>query len=255
MNTKANKEHLSPFERFGIVNHIWDRYMDPMRDIVDVRKSMETLLDGLDRLLYSGVLRFSSHTDTSAEFAGCRARLLRMRRSVASDFHESLREIEPLYQSLKKESELARGASVALSVIDTQGVDSLGFDRILGISAWRTEGLLSDAELTTRLFDLVGYAPGEALVVTGTEPSRPDEFADPEVVLRSLKTATPVEDALSWLSGSYPELPLLQILRLYAAVYASTPVELTGTGLRRAYSISGSTVTAVPLAVHALVQV
>ena len=31
MNTKANEEHLSPFERFGIVNHIWDSYMDPMR--------------------------------------------------------------------------------------------------------------------------------------------------------------------------------------------------------------------------------
>lgn len=252
MNTKANEEHLSPFERFGIVNHIWDSYMDPMRDLVDVRKSMETLLDGLDRLLYSGVLRFSSFPDTSAEFAGCRARLLRMRRSVASDFHESLREIEPLYQSLKKESELARGASVALSFIEKHGLDSLDADRLLGIPAWRTEGLLSDAELTARLFDLVGYTPGEMLVVTGDEPSRPDAFADPEEVLMSLQAALPVEDALSWLSERYSALPLLQILRLYGAVYASIPGERANIGVRRNYSISGSTVTAVPLAVREL---
>lgn len=252
MNTKANEGHLSAFERFGIVNRIWERYMDPMRDLVDVRKSMEDLLDGLDRLLYSGVLRFSSHPDTSAEFAGCRARLLRMRRSVASDFHESLREIEPLYQSLEKESELARGASVALSAIERQGVDSLDLDRLLGIPAWRTEGLMSDSELTARLFDLVGYSPGEALVVTRNEPSRPGAFADPEEVLSSLRSSVPVEDALSWLSDRYSSLPLLQILRLYGAVYASIPGERAGTGERREYSISGSTVTAVPLAVREL---
>ena len=131
-------------------------------------------------------------------------------------------------------------------------MDRLDADRLLGIPAWRTEGLLSDAELTARLFDLVGYTPGEMLVVTGDEPSRPDAFADPEEVLMSLQAALPVEDALSWRSERYSALPLLQILRLYGAVYASIPGERANIGVRRNYSISGSTVTAVPLAVREL---
>ena len=42
------------------------------------------------------------------------SRLVRLRRDVLNDFEESLREIAPLYEELRKENALARGASALI---------------------------------------------------------------------------------------------------------------------------------------------
>lgn len=249
MKTKTNQDHIRASERFGIINRIWERYMDPMRDLVDVRKSMEALLDGLDRLLYAGTLKFHGSPDTAASFSGSRARLLRLRREVAADFHESLREIEPLYKSLKRESELARGASIALAQISKKGVASLELDKRMGLQTWRVEGLLSDADLAARFHELCGYTPGEAPLVTGIEASSPDDFVDPRGMLRSLRASLPVTDLLVWLEENYPEHTLTDILRLYGAAFTAPSIELGFGSVRVDYRIDGTRVSAVPVSV------
>lgn len=249
MKTRTNQDHIRAFERFGIINRIWERYMDPMRDLVDVRKSMEALLDGLDRLLYAGTLKFHGSPDTAAAFSGSRARLLRMRREVAADFHESLREIEPLYKSLKRESELARGASIALAQISKIGVASLDLDKRMGLQTWRVEGLLSDADLAARFHELCGYTPGEAPLVTGIEASSPDDIVDPLGMLQSLRASLPVTDLLFWLEENYPKHTLTDILRLYGAAFSAPSIELNFGSTRADYRIAGTSVSAVPVSV------
>ena len=73
-----------------------------------------------------------------------------MRREVASDFHESLREVEPLYESLRTESQLARGASEALRLADRRGMGFLDPAGMLRLPVWRTEGLLADGQIVLR---------------------------------------------------------------------------------------------------------
>lgn len=249
MEIKSNREHLPAAERFETINRLWVKYMDPMRDLIDVDKSMEALLDSLDRLLYSGTLQFGRHSELVREFIGCRARLLRMRRNIAADFHESLREIEPLYETLRVESELARGASVALRQIDREGVRSLDLDSMMALPSWRTEGLLSDVFLSGCLHDLSGYEPGEAPVVTGLEVESVRGFSDPEEVLSNLSLALPIDDLLVWLDLNCPGASLEDLLRLYGIVYCSPPGRVEFKSERREYMIREESVTSCPMAV------
>ena len=249
MEIKSNREHLPAAERFETINRLWVKYMDPMRDLIDVDKSMEALLDSLDRLLYSGTLQFGRHSELVREFIGCRARLLRMRRNIAADFHESLREIEPLYETLRVESELARGASVALRQIDREGVRSLDLDSMMALPSWRTEGLLSDVFLSGCLHELSGYEPDEAPVVTGLEVESVRGYSDPEEVLSSLSLALPIDDLLVWLDLNCPGASLEDLLRLYGIVYCSPPGRVEFESERREYMIREESVTSCPMAV------
>jgi hypothetical protein len=137
LKLKSNREQRSTRERFEIINRLWGRYLEPLRDLIDVKKAMDTGLDDLERGLAASAKTFALDGALAREFSRCRARLLRLRREVAEDFFESMREVEPLYFSLKRESELVRGASLALERLDRSGLASLKLDELLAIPAYR----------------------------------------------------------------------------------------------------------------------
>lgn len=249
MEIKANREHLPAMQRFETINRIWIKYMDPMRDIIDVDKSMETHLDSLDRLLISGSLRFGRNQEMVRELKSCRARLLRMRKNIARDFHESLCEIEPLYETLRMESELARGASVALRMIDREGLKTLDLDHLMALPTWRTEGLMSDAYLSGCLYELSGYEPEEAPVVTGHEVQESWSYVDPLEVAASLAKALPVEDLLQWLETGCPGVSLENLLKLYGMFFSSPPGEVLHGSEEKVLDLAGDRVRYYPLAV------
>ena len=81
---------------------------------------------------------------------------------MTEDFYESIREVEPLYTSLKRESELVRGASLGLERLDRVGLASLGLQEMMAIPVWRIEGTFSDTSLESFLHGIKGYTPGIA---------------------------------------------------------------------------------------------
>ena len=249
MEIKANREHLTAVKRFETINHVWKKYMDPMRDIIDVDKSMENLLDSIDRLLISGNLHFGRNQEIVRELKSCRARLLRMRKNIARDFHESLCEIEPLYEALRMESELARGASVALRLIDRKGLKTMELDRLMALPTWRTEGLMSDAYISGCLHELSGYEPEKAPVITRHEVQEERSFTDPEEVAASLADALPVDDLLLWLETNRHGMSLENLLKLYGMFFSSPPGEAIHGSEERAIDLAGDRVRYYPLAI------
>ncbi|MFO7950289.1 MAG: hypothetical protein R6U36_07965 [Candidatus Fermentibacteraceae bacterium] len=225
MKIRSNRERLPAVRRFERINRLWSGYMEPMRDLVDVRKSMESELDAADRALHAAGLRFASRSAVASALDGCRARLLRMRREVASDFHESLREVEPLYESLRAESQLARGASEALRLADRRGMGFLDPAGMLRLPVWRTEGLLADGQMEAVLHRLSGYTPERPPVVVGeaAEPP-PQRLWDIDEVAALLREELPVDDLLAWLAGTCGGCGAAELLRLYGHVYAFPPV-------------------------------
>ncbi len=39
---KSNRDRRSTRERFEIINHLWSRYLEPLRDLIDVKKAMDS---------------------------------------------------------------------------------------------------------------------------------------------------------------------------------------------------------------------
>ena len=95
MAVKSNREKRTVSERFEKILHLWNHYLEPLKDLIDVRKTMDTSLDGLERLLKHGMKQYQLDGALHREFSQCSIRLVRLRRDMTADFRESMHELEP----------------------------------------------------------------------------------------------------------------------------------------------------------------
>ncbi len=248
MAVKSNKERRSVRERFEIINRLWTRYLEPLRDLIDVRKSMDAALDGLERVMRSGANAFDLDGALSREFYRSRTRLTRLRREISTDFHESLREVEPLYESLRQDSELVRGASRALERIGKEGLKNLAFPDLLAIpSSRQQEGLFSDLALESYLYGIHGYEPEAAPALPAPEQRPPVAYVKPEEIIDQLATDLPVQDVLKWIITNYGQLPFSEMLRVYARIYQADIGKHTFAEIEQSYPLQGLTLYAHPM--------
>lgn len=247
LKLKSNREKRSTRERFEIINRIWTRYLEPLRDLIDVRQAMDTDLDDLERVLAAAARSFQLDGTLSREFPRCRARLLRLRREVAEDFRESLREVEPLYISLKKESELVRGASLALEQLDRRGLAALKLEEMLAIPVWRIEGTFADTSLEAYIHGIRGYEPAETPPLVEGSEGAPIQVILPSELLARLEDSIPVGDLLAWLLAVYPEANLGELLRAYGRIVLGDTGSLRFGEEERRYPAQGVVLVARPV--------
>ncbi len=248
---KSNKEQRSVRERFEIINRLWTRYLEPLRDLIDVRKSMDSAMDGLERVIRAGAQAFDLDGVLNREFYRSRTRLTRLRREISIDFHESLREVEPLYESLKQDSELVRGASRALERIGKEGLRNLGFVEMLAIpSSRQQEGMFPDLALESYLHGVYGYEPEAAPELPTAENQHPVTYVIPEEIIDRLLANLPVKDVLKWIMTNYEMLPLSELLRVYARIYQADLGGYTFSEIEQSYRLPQATLYAHPMALE-----
>lgn len=247
LKLKSNREKRSTRERFEIINRLWTRYLEPLRDLIDVRQAMDADLDDLERVLSSAANAFQLDGALSREFPRCRARLLRLRREVAEDFRESLREVEPLYIALKRESELVRGASLALERLDRQGLAALKLEEILAIPVWRVEGTFADTSLEAYIHGVKGYEPAEAPSLLEGTHGPPLQIILPSELIARLEASTPVDDLMEWLLSTFPQANLGELLRAYGRIFLGDTARLRFGNEERRYAVPGAVLVARPV--------
>ena len=220
MRVKSNQDRMPPMRRYTIINRLWTRYLVPLRDMIDTQKAMDAALDKMERVLEEAGTCFQVDGAVAPAIDMGQARVRRLRREVVLDFRESIREITPLYEELRRENALARGASHALETIGKNGLTRLGLPNRLGICNWQQQGLFSDSALEAYLLAVQGYEPDRPQPIrtgpseTAREHVRLDEF-DAQVT-----AALPIPDAWTWLADCYPEGPLNAMLRLYGRLHS-----------------------------------
>lgn len=254
MAVKSNKEKRTVSERFEKILHLWKHYLEPLKDLIDVRKTMDASLDALERLLKHGAEQFLLDAALNREFSRCSVRLVRLRREITVDFQESMHEVEPLYTSLKQDSTLARGVARALERIGKEGLRSLDLPAELAIpSGWLREGLFDDTDVEAFLHNVRGYQPQEPPVITlGTEVLSP-RFIQPDELIEKVRRSAPVDDIFQWLLDHYEAYPLAELLRAYGRIFSSGSFKMKFSIDEKKYQMPGITVLARPLAVEAII--
>jgi len=244
---------VSVVHRFETVRWLWERYLEPMRQLVDVRGEMEQRLDRVRAILAEGEQRFLAHGPVQRAFARLIARLARMRRTTAEAHHAAVVEIAPLYEQLRRDSRWVLGASAALGRIRTEGAGALDLDRQMGLVGWRPRFLMADAQLRSRLLALVGYQPGGPTTITAPEPLAPILLIPREALYAVLAAQVPVPDVLELILAHWPQHTLATQIRAFGLVACGGfgPVAVAGSGPRR-YPIPGGCVEAWPLALESL---
>ena len=252
MTVKSNRGKRTVSERFEKILYLWNHYLEPLKDLIDVRKTMDASLDGLERLLKQGVEQFLLDGALHREFSRCSVRLVRLRRDMTADFHESLHEVEPLYVSLKQDSSLTKGVAQALERIGKEGIRSLNLPATLAIpSGWLREGLFDNTDIEAFLHNVRGYQPLEPPAINfGTETPSP-RFIPPDELIDMLQNSLPVSDVLQWLLDQYGAYPFPELLRAYGRIFGSDVFKAEFSKEEKSYQLPGMTVLARPLAVEA----
>jgi low affinity Fe/Cu permease len=252
MSVKSNREKRTVSERFEKILHLWKHYLEPLKDLIDVRKTMDASLDSLERILKQGEERFLLDGALHREFSRCSVRLVRLRRDLTTDFHESMHEVEPLYASLKQDSTLARGVARALERIGKAGIKSLNLPGELAIpSGWLREGLFDNTDVEAFLHNVRGYQPQEPPMITLGTATAPPGFIPPDELFDRLAQALPVIDVLQWLLDLYQEYPFPELLRAYGRIFTSDAFKSGFSRVEKSYQVPGMTVLARPLTVEA----
>ena len=251
VKVKTNRERMPPRLRYETINRLWMRYIVPLRDIIDTHKSMDAALDRLARIYADAQQQFPADGTVQQVVRVGDARLRRLRQAVLEDFHESLREVTPLYEELRQETAMARGASQALERIAQEGLVRLRLAQRLGICNWQQRGLFSDSALEAYLCELQGYDPAVPEPIAFISEPEPPAHVSPDVFDERVRQALPIEDALTWLRNAFPELSLLAMLRLYGRLHSGRYGRTTFGERERAYELGGVVLCAHAMSVHA----
>jgi len=219
---RAAGSEVSAIERVQTVRRLWERFLEPLRQLVDIDGELEPRLDALERTLHEGEQRFGTHRTVHREIGRTLPSLARMRRAVVADHLAALHEIAPLYERIQRDSRWFRGAARALLMIRMGGADELGLDAALGLVGWRTRYLMSDAKLQARLAALIDYQP-DGPVFLSESPAPPEAPLIGHDELRSaLANAVPVDDVLAYVLETWPDHPVRSQLAAFGQVVAGS---------------------------------
>ncbi|MEI6148413.1 MAG: hypothetical protein WCS01_04895 [bacterium] len=251
LRTKANREHETALKRYERINWLWTRYMIPLRDMIDTRKAMDGALDRLDRAIQEASLCHVNDGAVARALAGIDARLMRLRRSVTEDYRESLAELAPLYEALRRDSAVARGASLALDRLGRLGVARLRLEERLALCGWQLQGLFDDDALRQCLQDIRGYTPSVAAPLARAVPSgRREDVLAGVAFDAAAAAAVPIPDAFEWLIGLLGDESPLGILRGYGRLRSGRFGRVAFSGNARDYRLRTLRIRACPMRVE-----
>lgn len=225
---KTSAGDMAALERYGRIIHLWEKYVEPLRDIIDSRKEMDDRLRSLEALMKEGAVQFRLDGIMDREFQSMRSRLIRLLRDAMEDYRESVRELEPLYNEALSNSRFLRGATLALNRMSKRGVRSLELKERLAFPARSSGGafgLLSDGHVEAYLCQLSNYKPREPEPVGNSAVGQLPTIVSYADMCARLGHELPVDDALGWLCSTYPELSLHQTLGLYGRIFGDSSFE------------------------------
>ena len=130
---KTERSRVSVREKYRRIVHWMERYVEPMIAIIDAGGPMRAAFDQTERLL-GRARRGALFNDLPAL-----ARNQRFLRLVGSHalrvFTQCRKEIQPLYESLRRSTFIAEGAARALEKLLNEGLSRWGVEPLIGVYA------------------------------------------------------------------------------------------------------------------------
>jgi hypothetical protein len=247
---KTERSRVSVREKYRRIVHWMERYVEPMIEIVRADGPLRAAFDDTERLLRR------THEEALFNDYPALARNLRLLRLVGAHalrvFTQCRKEIQPLYESLRRSSFIAEGAARALEKLQAEGLAKWGIENLIGVAVGRYQNVPGDAAIALALRRVIEHPP---------EPPPVLEFAaekgDPLALVRlrwldslldTVGGNLPVEDLMGWLVEKYPERDTSDVLAGFSALVFHRDFQATFTdGAQRAYDTANGEIKASPL--------
>jgi hypothetical protein len=203
---KLNRQQMSVRDRFQRIVYWMERFVEPLIEIVKPDGPMAAAFEETERLLRLAREEslFNDHPALERNL-----RYLRLvRQHALRVFQECRKELQPLYESLRRSSVIAAGAAAALERLMREGAASWDASFVMGLCQIRIQDVPGDEAIAASLRRVIEHPPEPAPVLSWDE-----EPGTPPALVRRLwldqlpaevESALPVDDLLGWLSGRYP---------------------------------------------------
>ncbi len=247
---KTERSRVSVREKFRRIVHWMERYVEPMIGIVNREGPLRAAFDDTERLL--GRARdealFNDHPALARNL-----RFLRLVRDHALRvFTQCRKEIQPLYESLRRSSAIAEGAARALEKLQSEGIAKWGSEPLISVCALRFQHVPGDGAIALALRRVIEHPPEPPPVLEfAAEEAAPDALVRrlwldslPERVLPSL----PLEDLLGWLVEGHPGKDTGQVLAGFGELVFDPRFQAAFTNrVPRAYPTADGSLVAAPV--------
>ena len=251
---KTERSRVSVREKYRRIVHWMERYVEPMIDIVRADGPLRAAFDDTERLL------LLAREDALYSDHPALARNLRFLRLVGSHalrvFTQCRKEIQPLYESLRRSSFIAEGAARALEKLQAEGLAKWGGEHLMGVSVWRFQNVPGDAAIALALQRVVEHPPEPAPVLEFNI-----EREDPAALVRVMwldslpelvRADLPVADLLEWLLQKHPERNTPDVLAGFSELVFHRDFQAVFTDrTQNTYTTADGEITASPLVLTA----
>jgi hypothetical protein len=247
---KTERSRVSVREKYRRIVHWMERYVEPMIEIVRADGPLRAAFDETERLLRRAgeEALFNDHPALARN-----QRFLRLVGAHALRvFTQCRKEIQPLYESLRRSSFMAEGAARALEKLQSEGLAKWGQEPLIGLAIWRFQNVPGDAAIALALRRVVEHPP---------EPPPVLEFASEEDNPRALarlrwldelpdtaRAELPLEDLMDWLVRKYPSRDTSDVLAGFSTLVFARDFQAAFTDQApRAYDTADGEIQGSPL--------
>lgn len=204
---KADRTSVSVRERYLRIVGLMDQYVHPLVEIVRVDGLLVSTLDEIDAALRSAR---ENGVYTELTMIERNERQIRvMRRRAIHTLNESRKELQPLYDVLRRSSAIAHGATLALGRLRQMKLDDWVAHYVVQAARASVEVPPTDAVIQRIVDDVVSHPPTPPPVLTMTESGEtPPDYVRLlwlNALSGTLHEDLPVKDLTAWLTGNYPE--------------------------------------------------
>lgn len=204
---KTERERISVRDKFRRIVHWMDVYVDPMVEIVKEEGELRATFDEVERLLH----RAREHglfNDLPALERNTK-HLRVVSRHALRVFQQCRRELQPLYETLRRSSFIAEGAALALERLQREGLDGWIENHVIASCSLRLQDVPGDRAIEKALRNVVENPPESAPVLAmQSEDETPAEYYRHnwlESLPDEIDGELPLEDLLGWLVTRYPQ--------------------------------------------------
>jgi hypothetical protein len=211
---KTEQHGISVREKYRRIVHWMERYVDPMVDIVRLDGPLRASFDECERLLHQA-RENGLFNDIPALERNLR-HLRLVQRHALRVFQQCRRELQPLYESLRRASFIAEGAAIALDRLQREGVDGWAPAHTIPTLSVRWQYVPSDNAIARALQGVIEFSPEPAPVLAlHIEDAAPPAFLRQvwlEQLAGEVRPALPLPDLLGWLVHHYPHRDAADVL-------------------------------------------
>jgi len=201
------ERRVSVRDKFRRIVYWMERYVDPIVEIVRVDGPLRAIFDETERLLQQA-REHGLYSDLPGLERNFR-QLRTVQRYALRVFQQCRREIQPLYESLRRASFIAEGAAIVLERVQREGIDVCVGGLVIPVFTLRWQHVPSDVAIERAVCNVTQYRPEPPPRLNlDSEEKMPESYLR-RVWLEELGGAIlqelPVTDLLQWLTKRFPE--------------------------------------------------